>query len=230
MRQIQYVGPSRDATILVEDGDRIWLRRLCGLTCGSDGEDTGPAMTQGPAVVVTNQGRFEAGDFKVVEKAFDEENARMVWSAANGALRLESNWSFCPRTGVISRKDRITNAGDDAVTICRFHARFAFSPSRYEVYAQDSHWCNENQGRWIPLHAGSLRFGCIQGRTTQGGTPYLCLRRGCRSGHCLSRIALWQLVDGSHGPDRDGRPPVRGGVAGTGGQRLAHGVDAGNVA
>ena len=28
----------------------------------------------------------------------------------------------------------------------------------------------------MPLHAGSLRFGCVQGRTTQGGTPYLCLR------------------------------------------------------
>ena len=29
----------------------------------------------------------------------------------------------------------------------------------------------------MALHAGSLQFGCVQGRTTQGGTPYLCLRK-----------------------------------------------------
>ena len=176
MQLIPYAGPINDATIFAEDGGRVWLRRLCGATCGNNGEDTGPAMTQGPAIVATDIGRFEGGDFKVTDSAFDAENARIVWSAAEGRLRLENIWSFCRETGVVSRKDRLLNAGNETATISQIQSRFAFPPGRYEVYAQQSRWCNENQGKWISLHAGSPRFGCVQGRTTQGGTPYLCLR------------------------------------------------------
>ena len=66
--------------------------------------------------------------------------------------------------------------GSAPVTIFRIQSRFTFPSGRYKVYAQQSRWCNENQGKWLTLHAGSLRFGGVQGRTTQGGTPYMCLR------------------------------------------------------
>jgi alpha-galactosidase len=176
MRQIPYAGPINDVTVFAEDGDHVWLRQLCGITCGNDGQDTGPAMIQGPAIVVTDLGRFEGEQFKVVERAFEAETARIVWSIAGGALQLESVWSFCRSTGVVSRKDRLTNAGSRPLTIFRLQARFAFPSGRYEVYAQQSRWCNENQGKWSQLSAGSLRLGCVQGRTTMGGTPYCCLR------------------------------------------------------
>jgi alpha-galactosidase len=176
MREIRYTGSVNDATIFAEDADRVWLRRLCGVTCGNDGEDTGPAETQGPAILVTSLGRFEGGDFQSVDRTFDAHTARLAWSAADGALRLETIWTFCSETGVVSRKDRLANTGSDPVTVFRIQSRFAFPSGRYEVYAQQSRWCNENQGKWLALHAGSLRFGCVQGRTTQGGTPYLCLR------------------------------------------------------
>jgi alpha-galactosidase len=175
MQQFQYVGPARETSLWAKDDDRLWLGRLCGVTCGNDGEDTGPASSRGLAILVTDGGRFEGDDFKVLESRFDAESARIVWSV-DGTLRLESTWSFCNKTGVVSRKDRLANLGTKAVTILRFQSRFAFPPGQYEVYAQQSRWCNENQGRWLALHAGSLRFGCVQGRTTQGGTPYLCLR------------------------------------------------------
>ncbi len=176
MQQIEYAGPGDDATLFVADGEHLWLRRLCGSTCGNYGEDTGPTTTQGPAIVVTSLGRFEGHDLKLVESTFEPQAARFVWSLAGGALQLESQWSFCAKTGVVSRQDRLLNVGSDAVTVFRLQARFAFPPGGYEVYAQESRWCNENQGTWIPLHTGSLRFGCLPGRTTQGGTPYLCLR------------------------------------------------------
>ena len=51
---------------------------------------------------------MQSGQFKVVERAFEAETARIVWSAAGGALQLESVWSFCPSTGVVGRKDRLT--------------------------------------------------------------------------------------------------------------------------
>ena len=93
-------GPTDDATLFAEDGDRVWLRRLCGSTCGNDGEDTGPAMTQGPAILVTNLGRFEGGDFKRCRTApSTPQTARIVWSAADGALRLESDLVVLPADG-----------------------------------------------------------------------------------------------------------------------------------
>lgn len=51
MQQIQYFGPDRETTLFIEKDARIWLRQLCGLTCGSDGNDAGPAYTRGPAIV-----------------------------------------------------------------------------------------------------------------------------------------------------------------------------------
>ena len=91
-------------------------------------------------------------------------------------LEWESTWSACPDTGVVSRKDVLHNRADTAVTLFRCQARFVFPPAPWEVYAQQSHWCGENQGAWQRLHAGALRFGCVGGRTTQDGTPYVALR------------------------------------------------------
>ncbi|MEN6451746.1 MAG: alpha-galactosidase [Thermoguttaceae bacterium] len=176
MRDISYAGPVNDTTLFAEDAGRVWLRRLCGLPCGNDGQDNGPVETQGPAILVTSLGRFEGGAFQLSEQEFDATTARLAWSVADGALRLETVWTFCPQTGVISRRDRLVNTGSKPATVFRVQARFAFPSGRYEVYAQQSRWCNENQGRWLSLHAGSLRFGCVQGRITQGGTPYMCLR------------------------------------------------------
>jgi alpha-galactosidase len=51
-----------------------------------------------------------------------------------------------------------------------------FSPGQYELYSQDSRWCNENQGLWRPLNHGSIVLSNEGGRTCQGGTPYMVLR------------------------------------------------------
>lgn len=175
MQQSQYVGPSGDVTTFAEDAGRIWLQRICGIDCIGDGQEC-PIETRGPAILVTSLGRFEGDAFQLVEQEFPSGAARLVWQVAQGVLRLESLWTFCRETGVVSRKDRLINAGSNNVTIFRVQSRFAFASGRYEVYAQQSRWCCENQGRWLDLHAGGIRFGCTQGRTTQGGTPYLCLR------------------------------------------------------
>ena len=204
---MEYVGPGGDATRFVKDAEHVWLARLCGSTCGNYGEDTGPVATQGLALLVTSLGRFEGDDLQLVESAFDAQAARIVWSAGGGTLRLKSQWSFCPKTGVVSRKDRLLNAGSEPVTVFRVQSRFAFPPGRYEVYVQESRWCNENQGAWIALHTGSLRFGCVPGRMTQGGTPYLGLReRGSQRGlafhvlpcgNWLIEVAGRAVMDGS---------------------------------
>ena len=137
--------------------------------------DTAPLLA-GPAELSTNIGRFEGDAWKATEAASDSNHARIVWQTGGGALKWESTWSVCPDTGVVSRKDVLHNRADTAVTLFRCQARFVFPPAPWEFYAQQSHWCGENQGAWQPLHAGAVRLGCVGGRTTQDGTPYVALR------------------------------------------------------
>jgi alpha-galactosidase len=117
--------------------------------------------------------------------------AQFLFEAADGSLVWESTWSVCPDTGVVSRRDVLHNKSKSAITVFRCQARFVLPPAPWEVYAQQSRWCNENQGQWRPLSAGGFRFGCVGGRTTQDGTPYVCLREvGSDSGlamHVLPR-------------------------------------------
>ena len=170
------LGCERKGAIFgLEDG-RILLSELFGISCGDCGADGGPATTRGMAIVSTSLGRFEADGLALAEAKFDTDAAWIVWRMNAAALRLDSQWSRHRATGVLSRRDRLTNEGNAAVTVFRCLARFAFPPGAYEAYAQDSRWCNENQGAWTPLRTGAFVLSCEPGRTTQGGTPYACLR------------------------------------------------------
>jgi alpha-galactosidase len=149
------------------------LDRLFGMICES--HET-PVRARGPALISTSLGRHEADGLKLMDHQMAKDSARLVWRTAQGGLRLECNWAFSAATGVLSRKDRIINAGEAPVTLHRCLPRFTLAPGHYEVYAQQSRWSNESQGAWIPLHTGSLTLGCEWGRNTQNGTPYACLR------------------------------------------------------
>ena len=170
------IGSVGRRTVFRQKDSRAWLSQLCGVRCAGDDGDLAP-LFQAAAVVSTSLGQCEGEEFQAVETFFEDNDARLVWQMAEGALQLESTWSFCPKTGVVSRKDRLTNKSDQNVRVFRCQSRFVFPPGSWEVYSQQSQWCNENQGQWQNLHAGSLKFGCLPGRTTEGGTPYCCLRR-----------------------------------------------------
>ena len=150
-----------------------------------DGSESGPSSARGLAVLETDGGTFEADGLKLIHHRCGKNRAALTWSAADGAIHWQSKWTLCPETGIWSRKDTLRNIGSETVTIFRCLARFTFSPARYEIYSQRSDWCNENQGLWQDLDHGAFVLGCHGGRTTQDGTPYLCLReRG--SDHGLS--------------------------------------------
>ena len=101
---------------------------------------------------------------------------RIVWRTAGGALELDSRWTVSRETGVLSRRDIVRNVGSATVTVFRCLPRFALPAGRYEVYAQNSRWSNENQGAWVPLQTGMIRLSCLPGRSSEGGTPYAGLR------------------------------------------------------
>jgi len=175
MSLISLVGHSGERTVLRQDEHRIWLEELCGAPCIGTIAGAAPLMA-GLADLATSGGRFEGDDLRAIEATSLENEARIVWQAGNDALRWESTWTACRQTGVVSRKDVLHNRGEAPVTLFRCQARFVFPAARWEVYAQQSHWCGENQGEWKRLHAGGFRFGCVGGRTSQDGTPYVCLR------------------------------------------------------
>jgi len=166
----------RKAIVFARDQGRTWIRELFGIPCGDCGDEPRSIGASGMAVVSTSLGRLEGVDLAVAEEEFDAHTARIVWTAPRAALHLESGWSLDPHGNVLSRRDRLTNSGDAAVTVLGCLARFTLPPADYEVYAQDSRWSRENQGHWIPLRTGAVVLSCEPGRTTQGGTPYACVR------------------------------------------------------
>jgi len=176
MQAFAYSLAQEPPTTFLQSEGKVWLARLFGLTCGFCERDEGPAQARGLALVDTNLGRCEADDLALVQSRLGDEEVELTWKAFGGALHIESHWSFCRRTGIWSRKDRLTNTGTSTLILYRYLARFVFSPGRYQVYSQASHWSAENQGRWQDWPHGSLILGCEGGRTTQGGTPFLGLR------------------------------------------------------
>ena len=171
------IGCGSSKTIFGLDGKRAWLRELGGVGFGTDGLDTGPRHTQGLAVVNTASGRLEAEDWICLSAAADGANGAVLrLQAADSGLELESHWTADPASGVVSRRDRLTNRGPVAVTVLRCLARLGLPVGDWEIYAQESRWCHESQGGWLPLPPGALQLGCAWGRTAQGGTAFAAIR------------------------------------------------------
>ena len=160
MQTFAYSLAQEPPTTFLQSEGKVWLARLFGLTCGFCERDEGPTQARGLALVDTNLGRCEADDLTLAQSKLGDEEVYLVWEAFGGAMRIESHWSFCRQTGIWSRKDRLTNTGAHPLSLFRYLARFAFSPGRYQVYSQGSHWSAENQGRWQDWPHGSLILGC----------------------------------------------------------------------
>jgi alpha-galactosidase len=178
----------------LREGRAAWLQQLFGLACSAVGEDAGPPRVRDLARLDTDRGRFEGealppwpawrsqpvladgsgGGLTACEATPDGVN--FTWTMPDGGLRLESHWQLSRDDGIWRRADSLHNVGATPVIVHACLARFPFAPGRYELYSQASGWCNENQGAWQPLHHGAVVLGNVGGRTTQGGTPYLCLR------------------------------------------------------
>ncbi len=167
--------PVEKTQFLRHDG-HIWLACLCGMPVGKQGEETGPERTRGMALIQADGRRYEGAALKL-EKIEEQSHAGLFrWRVGYTSLLLTTAWQESPLTGIVSRRDTLTNDGLSPVVLSRCLARVAFPPGRYECYTQTSRWCHENQGAWQPLHAGiTLRHAW--GRTTEESTPYLALRR-----------------------------------------------------
>jgi alpha-galactosidase len=187
--------------------ERFWLARLCGLPVGREGVDNGPAATQGVALLQLDGRRYEGAQLALEQVKESPMSLVCRWRVGDTAVRLTTTWTGDAATGIVSRRDTLTNTGSRPVVVSRCLARVALPPGRYECYTQASAWCHESQGAWNPVHTG-LRQSHLSGRTTEGGTPYLALRlAGAAQGiafHVLPRgnwtIRVTPVADGGERP------------------------------
>lgn len=194
-------------TVFCRATGRLWIERLCGLPMGREGVDNGPLPAQGVALLNLDGRRYEAEHLVLEQVKESPLTLSCRWRVGETAVRLTTTWTGDPETGVVSRRDTLTNAGARPVVVSRCLARMTLPPGRYECYTQASAWCRESQGAWNPLHTG-LRQSHLSGRTTEGGTPYLALRlAGATQGiafHVLPRgnwtIRVSPVADGGGRP------------------------------
>jgi alpha-galactosidase len=194
-------------TVFDRTAERFWLARLCGLPVGREGVDNGPAATQGVALLRIDGHRYEGAQLALEQVEEAPMSLVCRWRVGDTAVRLTTTWTGDAATGVVSRRDTLTNAGARPVVVSRCLARVTLPPGRYECYTQASVWSRESQGAWNPLHTG-LRQSHLSGRTTEGGTPYLAMRlAGAAQGiafHVLPRgnwtIRITPVVEGGGRP------------------------------
>jgi alpha-galactosidase len=176
-KEYGYSCEGEGVTAFVETNEGITLSRVFGMPCGSFEAGAAPPQAQGLFTLNTDKGRFGSGNtVRPVNAGFGTERADIAWEAPGAGLTIESAWVFHRGTGIWSRRDGITNSSLEAVTVTSFLTRFAFLPGKYEVYSQSGRWCGESQGCWQTVRHGGMALYCEAGRTTQGSTPYLCLR------------------------------------------------------
>jgi len=151
------------------------LALFCGLS-GAGSHHGAPFRTLGPAYLRTSRGRFEADDFMLTHHASADSHLVFHWRLEQADLAYESSWQRDSATGIVQRNDTLVNTGVAPVIVSACLARFGYAPAVYEAYCQSGRWVHENQGAWVPLHTGALVLGATGGRTTQGSTPFVCIR------------------------------------------------------
>jgi len=167
---------SRRFCSFIKTSNSIHLDRLFGIPCallkGKSLEIAGLDMFN----IDTDLGKVQGSKFVLVKEKFTQNGFFITWDIEDLNLRIETSWEFCTSTYILKRSDSICNTGTKPVTINKCLARFSFPSGLYEIYSQASSWCRENQGRWQKLYNGTFEIVCEGGRTTQGSTPFICLR------------------------------------------------------
>ena len=106
----------------------------------------------------------------------DNKQQLLISAVSNHSLETQSLWTLCDKTGVLSRRDTLVNQSKAQFTISGAVPSFIFVPGEYEVYSETSEWCLEYQGEGHNVTSDGTTLKNKRGRTTEGGTPYICLR------------------------------------------------------
>ena len=175
--KIKYFGPEeKPYAEFFYDDEALQLRSMFGVMLGNNGAVEGDIRKQGMMILCADEKRYEGNALTPARENFEDSHVDAGWKTIDGKLKIKSRWQFDEPTGIISRKDTLVNVSQQAVILRRYLYRFALSPGRYEAYYQESRWLNENQGHWTPIVSGDIVLKNQWGRTSEGGTPYACIR------------------------------------------------------
>lgn len=170
----QMIGPVTALGRTQSDG--LYLSRLWGMLCGIEGESGGHPSAQGLLALAIEGDPVSLTEFAGEALQQDGDGLALTLAVRTPQLRLTSRWSVHADTGVLCRRDTLSNTGSEPVRITSVAARFAFTPARYTAVFQDSQWGNENVLCRRELAAETLELACRGGRTNEGCAPYLFLR------------------------------------------------------
>lgn len=146
-----------------KDGRRVTLSHCFGLRGQGDGLGLAVRLEGLGAARWTPQSGTAAA-----------EQAEAVWLDERCGLEARTQM-HCLGLGLWRRQDSLCHRGAQALVLSRCLARFSFAAAHYHVYSQDSRWCRENQPVGEDLTHGERVLRGVNGRSCQGGTPYLCL-------------------------------------------------------
>jgi alpha-galactosidase len=165
------LGPASAATVLSSEEGRVSLASIFGLA--------GEALYRSPET----EGIFELastlapqGHLLKLRRATQSGRVLRLSLACPEGLTLGSEWEHDPATGVLRRRDTVTNRTKKTQTLLSARPRFTLAQGAYAAYAQSSAWGGESQGAWQDLVKGSaLEWGSERGRLCQTAAPYLCV-------------------------------------------------------
>lgn len=100
-------------------------------------------------------------------------------AAADGYEFIGEDYSlksvFTPHpSGVIERRDTITNTSGKTLSLRSVLSKFTFNGGEYEVYTQYSIWCGERYGKWQPL-VSEISASNDDIRMNAGSSPFVAL-------------------------------------------------------
>ena len=165
-------GQAGQRTIFCRSDGAIFLKSLCGLPCGLNGQDDGPKATRGMFVIDTLNQHYEAEGLRLLECQAADATIRLTFLAGETGLKLTSQWRWDGQHSIWSRRDRIENQGPISQVLTRCLARFGLAPDHYTHITQSGSWSHENQLHTNRFFSARLSLYSQGGRTTQGATPY----------------------------------------------------------
>jgi alpha-galactosidase len=162
----------RRGLALAEAQGEVRLASLFALS----GAEQPPWGEHGWLAISTQAGPIAADDLRLTRSDSDAPALYLKGTTPAG-LCVASQWSCDEATGLWIRRDRLENRGDAPVELRRCLSRVVLAGGQYEYYSQSGRWCRESQGTWRALPPGRTVLACEGGRTCQGNTPLLGLRR-----------------------------------------------------
>lgn len=174
MERMVFANEKTKGIIMEREGQYLGVRRFFGMK-GIWNRDTCPEAL-GTFFLDTDVARTEGLKLKVTGLEVWETGYQSRMEDQTGTFAVETVVTM-EETGIFSRRDFLENLDTVPHTVYACLARYPLHGDDFEVYAQSSGWCAENEGEWRRFGAGNLELTNSGGRSADTANPFLCIRQ-----------------------------------------------------